>query len=298
MSQSFQIHGGHCTFTPESDGLFQCPCSHHKGSDKKYRRVIDLVHHLKTVQKILSSSITGGFTFLSPYLLETSAMAPYSLVVNTEYKLLICLSCKLAILPSQLKTHLSSQHSIRLPVRDQSPIADLLSIAQVHPSIIPELPSSVDEAIDGLSTTDGYLCPICSNICFTHESLKTHMRQKHKGDPYPSKTDTVSIQQIKKGIQNRMIRVEKKKEESVGRFTEDNILSQVERAIAASPAESLAPSDDPRNFCLWLRHIRWQDLIEGKDVAEMMALVAHPKPEEFPRLHESFLKLLQSGSPL
>ena len=136
MSQSFQIHRGHCSFTPNSEGLFQCPCSHHKGSNKKYRTVADLTSHLKTVQKILSSSITGEFTYLSPYLLESSAMGQYSLVINTEYKLLICLSCGLAVLPSQLKTLLSSQHSIRLPVKDQSPIANLLSITQVDPALI------------------------------------------------------------------------------------------------------------------------------------------------------------------
>jgi len=296
---SFQISAGHYPFPPDSDGLVYCPCSHHKGSNKKYRSIADIMQHLRTVQKLISSSVGGEFTFLSPYLLESSTMARYGIIVNTQHKLLICLSCSVAIIPLQLRGHLSKQHKMRLLKNDESPISNLLSISQVNTSAMPELPLSIAQAIDGLPIIKGHPCPIvgCSNIRFTHESLKAHMRKDHKGAAsYPANTDTCSVQVIKRGFQPKVIRVPEEK--PAARFTEEDILSQVKEAMVAPPAPSLEPSDDPRSFCPWLRHIRWQDLVMGKDIAEMMALVAHPKSEEFPKLQDSFLHLLRSGTPL
>jgi hypothetical protein len=124
------------------------------------------------------------------------------------------------------------------------------------------------------------------------------MRSLHKGTAYPPKTNQVFVQQLNKGSQNQLIRIHVPEDLPV-KFTSADILDQaMETLTAASSIATAETSKDPRSFCPWLRRVRWQDLTNGKDVDKLVALVEHPKPEEFPYLPDGLLFLLRSATPL
>ena len=75
------------------------------------------------------------------------------------------------------------------------------------------------------------------------------------------------------------------------KFSTEDILAQ---AMAMENDKLIAETSfhNHYEFCLWLRNVCWQDLMEGKDISKLIALIAFLKPEEFPGLREGLLYLL------
>jgi hypothetical protein len=263
-----------------------------------YKSQADLADHLKVVQ-LISSVRTTGTVFIGRHLLETLVLSQYALVINTQHKLLLCLSCTTAVIPSQLKSHLNKQHSgVKLAENDRQAIVQLLMLFHIDISTLPELHHGIVSEIEGLPVIEGHPCPSCVTTSLTYESLKAHMRKNHKGVTYPHETDQVFVQQLKIGTHNQPIRIHVS-EELPSRFSTADILNQATDILnSANLSLPEAPSNDPRDLCPWLRHVRWQDLTVGKNVQELVALVAHPKANEFDLLSDGLLFLLGHASSL
>jgi hypothetical protein len=295
MSQpvSFEIKKAIHHVQSDAQGRFVCPCPYHQdGSNTEYLSRTDFVEHIRLVQQ------ANQFTFLDRHLLETPVLAQYGLTVNTQHHILLCLSCSSAVIPSQLQSHLSKQHQIKFNNADRLAVVQLLSLCRVKLTLLPELHRSIISEIEGLPIFEGFPCPKCPTTAGTHESLKAHMRSSHKGTAYPPKTDRVFVQQLNKGSYNQHIRINVPEDLPI-KFTSADILVQaMEMLNAASSIPTAEPSKDPRSFCPWLRRVRWQDLTHGKDINKLVALVEHPKPEEFPYLADGLLFLFRSATPL
>jgi hypothetical protein len=276
-----------------SQNAFACSCSYHTTiSNPVYPSKHELAAHLHTVQR---ASKVASLTFLGPHLLETPILNKYGLAINTWHKLLLCLSCGIAVIPSQLKSHLSKDH-IKYSDTNKKAIVCLSTACGVDLKTLPELHLSTSiPAIKGLPIYKGHPCPSCHTVRGTFESLKSHMRQKHSGVAYPAEDQLVSCQQLRTGSNNNMIRIEDAPDTAF-HFTTADIVDQALALMNAPLSISVQPSNDPREFCPWLRQVRWQDLCLGKDVAALVALVAHPKNEEFPSLSDGLLVLLPLAS--
>lgn len=274
-----------------------CPCSYHHPSEGEYPTRVELDKHLQLVQDI-ENAMKIKFTFIGPYLLEAKFLSDYNLTINTQYCLLLCLSCRCAIVPAQLKSHLQSKHAIPLIEEDKKAIGCLLTVCKVELSALPTLHDKTISRIDGLPVQSGHPCPSCNVVRLTYESLKAHMRQHHKGVSYPAEDIKVNAQQLRTGTFVVRVHV---LEEVPSKFSTDDILAQakamqeVEDGLAAVEASS---SNDHRDYCPWLRNVRWQDLTEGKDISKLIGLVAFPKPEEFPRLKDGLLFMLDHATGL
>lgn len=270
---------------------FACSCPYHSTPDPVYPSKLELAAHLDTVNH---ASKVASLTFLGPHLLESPILKEYGLAINTKHKLLLCLSCAIAVIPSQLKSHLSKDH-IKYEDSNKKAIISLLTACGVDLKTLPMLHLSITSAIEGLPIYQGHPCPSCLTVGSTFESLKSHMRQMHSGVAYPPDDHLVFCQQLKMGSHNNMIRIDDP-QNLPSRFTTADILDQALALMNAPSSSTTQPSNDPREFCPWLRHVRWQDLCLGKDIAQLVALVAHPKNEEFPSLLEGLLFLLRLAS--
>jgi hypothetical protein len=273
-----------------------CSCSFHGVSNTEYASQNKLAEHLNLVQH-LSCFAFDDLMFLGSTLLETRTLKRYGLVINTQYRLLLCFACEAAIIPSQLKSHLSKNHTIKLEDTDRSTIVRLLTVCKIHLSTLPELHHSIISEIEGLPLREGHPCPSesCLTVGITYESLKAHMRQKHRGMAYPLPNAMVHAQQLKTGTHNQLIRIHVAEELPI-RLSNADILAQSAALLSAGPSVPVSLSHDPREYCPWLRNVRWQDLSLGKDVVGLVALVEHPKKDEFPLLSDGLLHLLSLAS--
>jgi hypothetical protein len=265
---------------------FRCSCPFH-------RTQAELDRHTGLMNKASSRNI--DLVFVGRHLVENRELAKHSLVINTQHGLLICLSCEYAIIPSQLKAHLSKNHSAKLEAVDQTGISHLLNVCGVNHTQLPDIPSETSE-IEGFPVCKGHPCPSCHVVGSNLESIKSHMRQHHKGVAYPRANVLVPFQLIRK---DKLLRVHAQKEVP-SKFTTDDILAQAalmtQKACSEADLADLAATD-PREFCPWLRRVRWHELALGKDLGKLVSLVAQPKPDEFPALSNGLLFLFRSASP-
>jgi hypothetical protein len=238
------------------------------------------------------SSEMGPFAFISPHLLETPKAAFYGLAIETRYKLLICLSCPMVVTPSLVASHLTKKHTIKLTEDDHMALTQLLSLCRVGLSSLPELKQPLLHSIEGLPVSERHLCSCCPTVASNHESLKSHMRQKHKNTPYPDKDKSEPTQELQHGL---IVRIGREDNLPLKMFTVADVLRQASELLEANKGPTATPTD-PREICPWLRRVRWQDLTEGRDVVELMALVEMPDKDEFPLLSEAFQHLLRSAS--
>ena len=103
------------------------------------------------------------------------------------------------------------------------------------------------------------------------------------------------MQQIK--TSSFFVRVIVPQEDKV-RFSTDDILAQAAEMVKNDAVASTSASREPRDYCPWLRNVRWQDLTQGKEVGKLIELVANPKPDEFPGLDDGLLSILKEASDL
>lgn len=287
--------------SPNTNGSFECPCPLHLGSEKIYASQPEYLDHIALVQQALSSSFVelGPFRFLSSHLLETPGLMSLGLAIDTRHKLLLCLSCLAAIIPSQLKSHLYRKHEAKFSEKNRASFLPLFSLCRIKMSALPELKEPLLHKIEGLPVVKTHPCPCCLTVGTTYESLKAHMRQKHKGVSYPDESNMVIAQAVHTGTSRRLLRL-RVEEPLVAQFSAQDILSQASNMLTRSSALSnpSTPSTDPREFCPWLRRIRWQDLTVGKQVDKLIALAKFPTEEEYSLLSDGFLRLLLSASAL
>lgn len=284
----------------ETDKKYECSCPHHKGPNRTYVSQQDLVRHQDLVQK---TAVLGPITFLTPHLLETPEMALYGLAVNLWYKVVLCLTCAVAVIPMQLKSHLQQKHSEKVSLTNLSSLLQLIDLCDIDASTLPDLKEPLTEKIDGLPIIKLHSCSSCAMVASTYESLKSHVRQRHRGMSYPSKTSIVTAQPLFQGPNKRFVCISVNDKTSSFSSSKTDILSHAQSMLdnaGSTPAlmDLEKKMADPRNICPWLRNVRWQDLVSGSSIADVIAMVKFPTQDEYPSLSDGLLHLLCSASPL
>ena len=110
------------------------------------------------------------------------------LQVNDKHKILICIPCQYAIIPSQLTTHLRSHHS-RLTIEERrdyiTKVNGCLTLANVHEAVV--YPILTDPPVPCLPVYfDGLKCNAvnhgniaCAYICRDLRQMRKHCKDKH-----------------------------------------------------------------------------------------------------------------------
>jgi hypothetical protein len=111
------------------------------------------------------------------------------LQVNDKHKILICMLCQYAIVPSQLTTHLRSHHS-RLTTEQRrdyiTKVNSCSTLAKVHEAVIYPTPAdppvpSLPVYFDGLRCNGlGHQNIACGYVCRDLRRMQKHCRDKHR----------------------------------------------------------------------------------------------------------------------
>ena len=119
----------------------------------------------------------------------------FNLCYRQEYKLLICLCCKV-VLRRGFANHMKRVHQVRISPGDESSIMQSC-FTNVSPYL--EAGHPLLPAIDFLETFDGYMCGHCYHYGKSRRHMKEHMNEMHdsQDEPTPCKVQTVSTSCIK-----------------------------------------------------------------------------------------------------
>ena len=110
------------------------------------------------------------------------------LQVDDKHKILICMPCQYAIVPSQLTTHLRSHHS-RLTIEQRrdfiTKVNGCFTLANVHESVV--YPTPTDPPVPSLPVYfDGLRCDAlnheniaCAYVCRDLRLMRKHCKDKH-----------------------------------------------------------------------------------------------------------------------
>jgi len=153
--------------------------------------------------------------------------------------------------------------------------------------------------IEGLSIVTGFVCSICSSVYPTTDQLKRHARKNHPGGVLKAEATLNSFpaQRIRTGKSVTYFVVTPKKP----KIAEPNAVDLAMEALSdllnpAAIRNSVSASADIRNVCPWLRYAHWQDLLDGRNIAEVRSSVAYPSEDEFPGLAQAIFAVFLKAS--
>jgi hypothetical protein len=209
--------------------------------------------------------------------------------------MLVCISCGVAVIPSEVSTHISNQHR---ESRIQVNATKLLEACQMM-DVVDEFPNMgygpMDE-IHGLCLQSGLLCLLCQKPYGTTGSMKAHHRECHADSPTPTQWPKVSVQQLNKGSKKSYFHVLPKA--SAPELTSDIIIQNLRSEQASSADAGPLELTDLRLISPWLRTTRWNELIQDKDIEILRDLVRPVTETEFPGLVQSIHEVFEGSTEL
>ena len=139
------------------------------------------------------------------------------LVYLLDYQLVICKSCKFALQPSAISSHLL-RHQIYREKR-QNLLDRVAKLHLLEPDQV-SLPSEVIPAIPHLPVAAGHRCglPSCGHLCISHKRMTQHLRERHAhvdSAKSVSRSCHVYLQTFFKGNKVRYFEVEPSKTDAI-----------------------------------------------------------------------------------
>jgi hypothetical protein len=184
-------------------------------------------------------------------------LTAYSLCVNNRYKILICLSCRILVKPSSIRTHLSRTHKCKkLPkdliekIKEKYDLIDTIPI--ITQTILP---------VFGLRTLKRMMvCGKCSRGYSTSKSFNDHLYHDHKGEKH--RFYLSPMQRFTSAQNSPYFPV------MVPYFLEDGPLSDFEILLAQDSDTDISsePMEFTQDFHLLSRFLtksRWTEVVNG-----------------------------------
>lgn len=222
---------------------------------------------------------------VKPQLVQDKFLTNMGLVFNTAIRSVICLGCKVVLVPTQISAHMGANHKEQRIRVDKEKTASVLKKLGALPSPPTMRGSETVDEIEGLAVHEGVGCGLCDKVLGVEGSMSNHYRVCHEGAKRSWKP--VKVQQLNRFHDKGFFRVHvvrKPEAMSTVRIVRELRERQVEMTVART-----GNSLDPRMVSPWIRSTRWGELVEGKDVGALMALV---DTEELPGLTEAVQFLL------
>jgi hypothetical protein len=196
--------------------------------------------------------------------------------VNTWLNALVCQSCKYAVLPRTLSSHLNDKHKDAQLRVDQTELDRVVQEFSIEHDF-PVINNNTFPPFDGLQVYDGYACDQCEYACAKKDTIKRHYKNTHASRDYAYTTATV--QNMSPGAPNLSkywvcMAVPQQREMSMA----PEALSFVEQAkeTAKKLLDVKHYQVDKRQIEPWLLMTHWTELVDGLDIDEVHGLVEAP----------------------
>jgi Orsellinic acid/F9775 biosynthesis cluster protein D len=194
------------------------------------------------------------------------------LVVDPDLAALCCEVCQIALVPTEVESHLKTQHR-DAKVKVQTAL--LLKVCEklaIGPGL-PALPfSETVKQYAGLAMYTGIGCQLCPYASTSSEVMKRHYRNRHPTEPVPARWPSVDLQQLNRSSHKSFIHV---KPLHVARPTEDELcLDQLYGELEELDRKDHNVAINARQISPWLLSTCWHEHIEGHDVSELRSSVA------------------------
>jgi hypothetical protein len=213
-----------------------------------------------------------------------------------KHRLLICTTCLAAIQPDRISPHLK-QHAKSLPAIEHDILRGLFSYFNIRT----DMPANQENGIapiEGISVVKGYICSMCSCVFPNPDQLRSHAKSNHPTGVLEAHAiqNSFPAQRIRTGRNVRYFVVKPKE-----KAAELNSLDLATEALSdllkpAAIRDSVSASADIRNVCPWLRYTHWQDLLDGRNIAEVRRSVAYPSEDEFPGIAQAIFAVFLKAS--
>ncbi|KAF5344634.1 hypothetical protein D9756_011233 [Leucocoprinus leucothites] len=205
--------------------------------------------------------------------LQTPLLNRYGLIVNTHYKILVCIDCKSVIDPQDVRQHFLNQHKgFQTPLDLSQKIHE--EAAAEYPGLVskPPEPTEPVDPIDelGLPVSNYRLCDSCQRCFKTADTFRKH--------DCISETKTYTLSHAQRWIQNTSsswFPVKDVQTQPTRYITPWMIYEEQEREKLSLQNSSAAQSDDIRILHQFLRKERWLQLIEGHRHEDLIPLVEY-----------------------
>lgn len=213
-----------------------------------------------------------------------------NLRINVTHNLLMCLDCQVCVERTQLVNHLNRQHKHykALPESVELVIEDYCIVQKIMPQ------SDIITPITGLPVLSGCRCtfPGCTYVTENWDSaLHGHVFKEHKkegGAKLLKKTDVQLIRVVPTlywAVDRTLGSMEDVSEDVTAAHLEAALCVMAEKdSEGVNGAHPPQVPNDLRNVTPFLHTFRWMEIIEGKEMDELHALVdfVKGKPENRP----------------
>ena len=216
------------------------------------------------------------------------------LIVDPALGCLCCESCKVALVPAHVDSHVKNFHGCSCICISN----DLLVEACQRLGASSELPCmkgpEIKRQYAGLKLYEGIGCTLCQHACLSHESMRKHFQQHHHKHRLTKNWPQALVQQLDKQTSKSFFRVEpwNKPEAMPNSIYLRNLEESLEADRTKKGWEGQA---NTRQISPWLLTTQWHMHFAGHDPAELKRLVAIPKKDEFPGLQDVVANLFESG---
>ena len=217
------------------------------------------------------------------------------LIVDPVLSCLCCESCKVALVPRHVEAHIKKTHGCAGICINKDQLAEACLRLDVSSEMPHMKGPDIKQQHAGLALYEGIGCPHCPYACLSRESIRKHFWQDHPGHRPAEFWPQVLVQRLDKQTNNTFFRVEPwNKPEAM---PDDIYLKNIEESLEDDRRGEGGGTGEvnARQVSPWLLTTRWHEHFAGYDARELKQLVATPKKDEFPGLHNAVKELFGVG---
>jgi hypothetical protein len=236
--------------------------------------VVDCAHALQAPMDVdhqpdnrLPSSANTGLIVSSTS--PNSTLLNLDLRIEPNLQIIYCITCQEAIKPTSVRGHILT-HFCACPPNDK--LQEILSEYNLDSKV--RMPSAPITRIPGLRHGKGYKCLECGFLRPSTRSIRTHCCDVHPGKPKEFLETTAHIIYEFRGD---MVLVETNPD--LDGLPQGSAYEAYRAARPVQPPpqkKTFQAPKDPREASNLLSQMKWDKDIDGCDIAQLRALVAHP----------------------
>jgi Orsellinic acid/F9775 biosynthesis cluster protein D len=239
---------------------------------------------MSVINILFSMTDIGWQNHSQGLLLRHPLLSSLGLVVDPILQAVCCESCKVALEPKHLASHIRKTHGFHYIHIDTAKLINICT----ELGAMEELPSVEGDVIQpqfaGLAIHNGIGCRHCHYVCISETNMKKHHLSHHCKMGAATSWLVVKIQQLDKQTHKTFFRVQPWDKMDV--VSDDDYLRNLKELMEVIEQEYEEGGNDARQISPWLLSTRWHEHIEGYDTKELRELVKVPSKDEFPGLRE------------
>jgi hypothetical protein len=227
-------------------------------------------------------------------LITNDLLDRYSLAINIQLELFICLVCHSAQTASGVIEHLKTKHKVHFNTVDRSQLKDLTDQANIA-TAFPDFSGQETPLVpfSGLDIRQVSGCPHCPYSAM-QESVKKHILIQHPDEPKTA-LENVSVQQLNPGASRALFRVANMP--SLTSKQEVDVLQEME---IFQWQKHTINKDTPnaRMISPWLMRTGWHQYVQDVPPGVLCELAAMPSQDEYPELRVKVLEYFNKATDL